>query len=65
MAALSATLGYVAAYGLDFLFAGPLRNVELIASSVAVGDVYNRYALQCLDRNRVLPDKHPIRAMFI
>ncbi len=42
MAALSATLGYITAFGLGFLFGGPLRNVEFIASDVGAVDVYNR-----------------------
>ncbi len=64
IAGLSATLGYVAAFGLDFLFVGPLRNVEFIAPAVGAGDVYNRYELQSIDPNRTLPENHPIRLMF-
>ncbi len=64
VAALSATLGYVAAYGLDFLFVGPLRNVEFIAPAVGAADVYNRYELQSGGNDHALPEEHPIRAMF-
>lgn len=63
-AALSATLGYVSAFGLDFLFVGPLRNVELVAPAVGAADVYNRYELQRLNTHRNLSEQHPIRAMF-
>lgn len=62
--ALSATLGYVAAFGLDFLFVGPLRNVEHIAPAVGAADVYNRYELQSGSYNRSLPERHPMKVMF-
>lgn len=62
---LSATLGYVAAFGLDFLFVGPLRNVEFIAPAVATADVYNRYELQSGNYNCRLPERHPMKAMFL
>lgn len=64
IAALSATLGYVAAFGLDFLFVGPLRNVEFVAPAVGAVDVYNRYELRSAESNRTLPEEHPMRAMF-
>ncbi|MCL4474932.1 MAG: hypothetical protein M1508_01720 [Nitrospirae bacterium] len=64
MAALSATLGYVTAFGLDFLFVGPLRNVEFVAPAVGAVGVYNRYELQSGDSDRTLPEEHPMRAMF-
>lgn len=64
MAALSATLGYVTAYGLDFLFAEPLRNVEFVAPAVGAVDVYNRYELRSIDPDRTFPEEHPMRAMF-
>ncbi len=64
MAALSATLGYVAAFGLDFLFVGPLRNVEFIAPAVGAADVYNGYELQSAEPNRALPEHHPMKVMF-
>jgi tetrahydromethanopterin S-methyltransferase subunit H len=64
MAALSATMGYVAAFGLDFLFVGPLRNVDFVAPAVGAADVYNRYALQSGDPDRALPEEHPMRTMF-
>lgn len=63
-AALCATLGYVAAFGPDFLFVGPLRNVEYIAPAVGAADVYNRYELQSGCRNRRLPERHPMKVMF-
>lgn len=64
ISALSATLGYVAAFGLDFLFVGPLRNVKHIAPAVGAGDVYNRYELMSGDRKRALPERHPMKVMF-
>jgi tetrahydromethanopterin S-methyltransferase subunit H len=64
MEALSATLGYVTAFGLDFLFVGPLRNVEFIAPAVGAVDVYNRYELQSVEPNRTLPEQHPMKVMF-
>ncbi len=64
IAALSATLGYVTAFGLDFLFVGPLRNVELIASAIGAVNVYNRYELQSVEPNRTLPEQHPMKIMF-
>lgn len=63
-AALCATLGYVAAFGLDFLFVGPLRNVEHIAPAVGATDVYNRYELHAGCRNRPLTERHPMKVMF-
>jgi len=62
--ALSATLGYVAAFGLDFLFVGPLRNVEHIAPAIGAADVYNRYELQSGNYNKSLPKRHPMKVMF-
>ncbi len=64
MSAMAATLGYVTAFGLDFLFAGPLRNVEFIAPALGATNVYNRYELRSVDPNRSLPERHPIEAMF-
>lgn len=63
-AALSATLGYVSAFGLDFLFVGPLRNIEFVAPAVGAVDIYNRYELQSIGSDQTLPEQHPIRAMF-
>lgn len=64
IAALTATLGYVAAFGLDFLFVGPLRNVEFVAPAVGAVDVYNRYELRSAGPDLTLPEQHPIRVMF-
>ncbi|MBZ0157860.1 MAG: hypothetical protein K8I29_16815 [Alphaproteobacteria bacterium] len=62
--ALAATVGYVGSFGLDFMFVGPLRNVERIAPAVGAVDVYNRYGLQSVDPARILTEHHPMRAMF-
>lgn len=64
MSALSATLGYVTGYGLDFLFVGPLRNVEFVAPAVGAVDVYNRYELRSEGTGRTLTEHHPMRTMF-
>lgn len=63
-AALCATLGYVAAFGLDFLFIGPLRNIGHIAQAVGATDVYNRYELRSSCLSAPLPTQHPMKAMF-
>lgn len=62
--AFSATIGYVLSFGLDFLFIGPLRNVERIAPAVGAANVYNRYELQSLRCDLAPADRHPIKAMF-
>lgn len=64
VAALAATLGYCAAFGLDFLFAGPLRRIPDVAPALAAAGVYNRYALVSETGRRDFSGEHPIRALF-
>jgi len=64
VAALAATLGYCAAFGLDFLFAGPLRHVRDVAPGLAAAGVYNRYALVSETGRRDFSGEHPMRALF-
>ncbi len=64
LAGLCATLGYCAAWGLDFLFAGPLRNLPRLAPALAVSAVYQRYQiLYRQGRGEELP-RHPLEALF-
>lgn len=64
VAALAGTIGYCTAFGLDFLFIGPLRYAKLAVAAQGAADVYNRYKLMLEDRGRSLPQEHPIKAMF-
>ena len=64
VASLAATLGFCTAFGLDFLFAGPLRHINLVASAQGVADVYNRYNLMVNNRDQTFNNNHPIQAMF-
>jgi len=64
IASLASTLGYCTAFGLDFLFAGPLRHINFVATAQGVADVYNRYSLMINDRTQAFDTDHPIKAMF-
>ena len=64
VASLASTLGYCTAFGLDFLFAGPLRHINCVASAQGVVDAYNRYNLMVHNRDRTFNNEHPIKAMF-
>ena len=61
---LASTLGFCAAFGMDFLFAGPLRFIRHIAPAQGAVDIYNRYDLMINNRNLSLADNHPMNVMF-
>lgn len=63
-ASLASTLGFCTAFGLDFLFAGPLRYLRHVASAQGAVDVYNRYDLVVNNRELPLNKSHPMQAMF-
>lgn len=63
-AALAATLGYCAGFGLDFIFFGPLRLAPQAALAQAVSDIYNYYGL-LRDAKVERPHAgHPLSRMF-
>lgn len=61
---LASTLGYCSAFGLDFVFIGPLRFARAVSIGQAAADVYNRYYLRSCLGSGELTNQHPIRAMF-
>ncbi len=64
LSVLASTLGYCTAFGLDFLFVGPLRHIKHIAWAQAASDIYNRYYLMEKDRSQAGDQEHPIHKMF-
>jgi tetrahydromethanopterin S-methyltransferase subunit H len=61
---LAATLGFCTAYGMDFLFAGPLRFIKYISPAQGTADIYNRYNLMISNRSLSFSEKHPMNSMF-
>ncbi len=64
LAGLAATLGYCAAFGLDFLFAGPLRHLPGLAPALAVSAVYQRYQLLYRQGREYELPRHPMEVLF-
>ncbi|RLD49759.1 MAG: hypothetical protein DRJ05_20530 [Bacteroidetes bacterium] len=61
---LASTLGFCTAFGLDFLFAGPLRYIKHVAPGQGAVDIYNRYNLVVNNRDLSLSENHPMQSMF-
>lgn len=61
---LASTLGYCTAFGMDFLFAGPLRFIRHIAPAQGAVDIYNRYDLMAKNRHISFTAAHPMDVMF-
>ncbi|MBU1742355.1 MAG: hypothetical protein KKC37_12485 [Proteobacteria bacterium] len=62
--ALAATLGFCAAFGLDFIFFGPLRLAPQAALAQSVVDIYNYYGLLIQGQAARPGEDHPLSLMF-